>query len=217
VPLNRRTMTLGKWVVAVSEPPGEGPHPVVGMMHGWKGDETSMWVFANRLPPQFLLLAPRGLYPARNGGFGWQAGVGSEQPSLADFQPAVAELANLFDAAHFTRADFDRLYLLGFSQGAALSYTFAMRLPERVKGVAGLAGFVPDDAKTLVVKRPLRGKEVFAAHGRLDEIVPVERARRGVALLEEAGAKVTFCEDEVGHKLSLNCFRGLEAFTRRWK
>jgi len=33
-----------------------------------------------------------------------------------------------------------------------------------------------------------------------------------IGLLENAGATVTYCEDNVGHKLSIKCFRGLEAF-----
>jgi hypothetical protein len=35
-----------------------------------------------------------------------------------------------------------------------------------------------------------------------------------VALLEKAGATVTYCEEDVGHKLSAGCFRGLESYFR---
>jgi predicted esterase len=42
--------------------------------------------------------------------------------------------------------------------------------------------------------------------------VPVGRARASVALLEQAGAQVTYCEDEVGHKVSIPCLHGLKKF-----
>jgi predicted esterase len=45
--------------------------------------------------------------------------------------------------------------------------------------------------------------------------VPIALGRRAVEILELAGASVTYCEDEVGHKLSASCFRGLEAFFSR--
>jgi hypothetical protein len=33
-----------------------------------------------------------------------------------------------------------------------------------------------------------------------------------VELLERADAKVTYCEDEVGHKVSVTCLRALESY-----
>ena len=101
---------------------------------------------------------------------------------------------------------------MGFSQGAALAYTMAMMYPERIASLAGLSGFLPDGATTWLGPNRLKGLPVFIAHGTEDELVPIERARLSVELLEKAGATVTYCEDNVGHKLSAKCFRGLEAF-----
>jgi predicted esterase len=58
----------------------------------------------------------------------------------------------------------------------------------------------------------LQGKNVFLAHGTQDSLVPVDRARQAAATLQEAGADVILCEDEVGHKLSASCFRNLQDF-----
>jgi phospholipase/carboxylesterase len=58
----------------------------------------------------------------------------------------------------------------------------------------------------------LEGKPFFVAHGTRDETVNVERARASIAILEQAGAIVTYCEDEVGHKVSANCLRALREF-----
>jgi predicted esterase len=33
-----------------------------------------------------------------------------------------------------------------------------------------------------------------------------------MALLEQSGAQITYCEDEMGHKLSSNCLRALESY-----
>ena len=106
---------------------------------------------------------------------------------------------------------------VGFSQGAALAYTFALLYPEGVSSLAGLSGFLPDGALTLAKGQPLKRKPIFLAHGTQDELVPVKRARQAVKLLEQAGAQVTYCEDDVGHKLSVSCFRGLESFFRSKK
>jgi predicted esterase len=84
--------------------------------------------------------------------------------------------------------------------------------PEHITSLAGLSGFLPDGASTWLHSGRLNGLPVFIAHGTQDERVPVERARTAVAQFEQAGAQVTYCEDDVGHKLSATCFRGLEAF-----
>ena len=102
--------------------------------------------------------------------------------------------------------------VIGFSQGAAMSNVLAFLYPDRIRKVGILAGFVPKGLDDLVAKRPLEGKPFFVAHGTRDEMVRIDRARESIAILEEAGAKVTYCEDNVGHKVSANCLRALGAF-----
>ena len=75
-----------------------------------------------------------------------------------------------------------------------------------------LAGFVPSGLEDVIAQRPLAGKNIFVAHGTQDEMVPIDRARMSIELLEQAGAQVTYCEDEVGHKLSITCLRALEDY-----
>ncbi len=102
--------------------------------------------------------------------------------------------------------------MLGFSQGAALVYSFALKQPDRLRALAGLSGFVPEGASSLAVGHPLKDMAVFIAHGTKDQLVPVERARQGVEVLQQAGAQVSYCEHEAGHKLNADCFRSLQIF-----
>lgn len=200
------------WTVRIHQPPGPGPYPLVLMLHGWTGDEDVMWVFADRLPARAMLIAPRGLHLTPLGGWGWHPHKGQGWAVVDDFRPAVQALCDLLQPHIFPQIDFTQMSLIGFSQGAALSYTLALLHPERVQAVAGLAGFLPEGAEVLAEGRPLQGKRVFAAHGTQDQMVPVERARQAVAILESAGAEVDYCEAKVGHKLSASCSRGLKAF-----
>ena len=78
--------------------------------------------------------------------------------------------------------------------------------------MAGLAGFLPDRSEEVIGRRPLEGKSIFVAHGTKDEMVPIERAKSSVDILEKAGGLVTYCEADVGHKLGAECFRELKRF-----
>jgi phospholipase/carboxylesterase len=133
---------------------------------------------------------------------------------VEDFRPAIRDLNDLLNPAKFPRGDFNQIHLMGFSQGAALGYAYTFLQPDRVTSLAGLSGFLPEGVESLAGDRPLEGKPIFVAHGTLDEMVPVERSRQAVEVLERAGAKVIYCEDDVGHKLSAGCFRGLDGFFR---
>ena len=207
-----QTVEIDGWVVRQRAPAGDGLHPLVLMLHGWTGDENSMMVFATRLPKDAWLVSPRGLYSAPLGGYSWHTHKSKAWPWVDDFYPALESLQSLLIPQNFPSADLSSLRLVGFSQGAALAYTFALTYPARVRALAGLSGFLPDGAVALARDLPLRDKPVFIAHGTQDELVPVERARQAADLLKQAGAKVAYCEDEVGHKLSADCFRGMQYF-----
>jgi phospholipase/carboxylesterase len=214
---NLQTLEVGEWVIRYRAPAGEGPHPVIWLLHGWTGDEDSMWIFASRLPDRYLLLAPRGLNTTPMGGYGWHAITeGKVWPWVDDFRPAIDKLVTLMDnwPPKAPSADFGRFRLAGFSQGGALGYSFAMLHPDRVVALAGLASFLPDGASAHLQPGSLTGLPVYLSHGVKDKLVPVARARQAAQLLDQAGAKVTFCESDVGHKLSADCFRGMEVFFR---
>lgn len=209
---NSQEIEYDGWRMRQRVPVGPGPHPLILMLHGWTGDENAMWVFASRLPEDALLIAPRGLYETPLGGYGWHPHNPKAWPWVDEFQPAMDALLELLVDRNLPAVDMSQLRFVGFSQGAALAFTFALYYPWRVRSLAGLSGFLPDGALALTRDQPLKGKSVFLAHGASDEIVPVGRAREAVKLLGQAGAKVTYCEDDVGHKLSLSCYQGLQAF-----
>ncbi len=204
------------WTLRVRTP-AQTPARVLLMLHGWTGDENSTWVFARNFPTDTLILAPRGLYSSPQGGFSWRPPRADSfgRPSLDDFRESVEALIRLVDA-YTARGPIDarQFDVLGFSQGAALSNVIACLHPERVRKAAILAGFMPSGMEGIVAAKPLVGKPVFVTHGRQDNLVPIDRARASMSLLEQAGAHVTYCEAEVGHKVSADCLRGLETFFR---
>lgn len=208
----QKTRELDGWTVRYRKPVGGGPFPVILMLHGWTGDENAMWVFASRLPKDSYLIAPRGLYKTPLGGYGWHEHKSKVWPWVDDFQPAMGALQELLTEKHFPEASFASIDLVGFSQGAACGFAMALLEPKSFGMLAGLSGFLPDGASALARNKPLIGKRVFIAHGIRDELVPVEKARKAVKVLENAGASVIYCEHDVGHKLSSSCFGGLESF-----
>ncbi len=166
------------------------------------------------LPKQALIIAPRGIFPTPQGGYGWHPGVENRWPQMDDFSQAVEHLRELLSPQIFPDVDYSKVNLIGFSQGAALAWTFLFNHPDLIHSVAGLSGFLPAGAESLSNTRPLKGKHVFVSHGTQDDTVPIARARQAIPTLETAGAEVMVCEANSGHKVSASCFRGLEAFIK---
>jgi len=215
-PQSLQQLEIGNILLRARLPSGDGQQPVFVMLHGWTGDETSMWIFAARLPANALLLAPRGLYESPMGGYSWYPRLEHTWPEIDDFEPAISALARLLSSAdfslHFPHGDISQLRLLGFSQGAALAYSFALRQALPLQALAALSGFAPDGVANLVDGRPLDRLPVFIAHGERDQLVPIARARQSVEILQQAGAVVSYCEHDAGHKLNAACFRSLQIF-----
>lgn len=208
----QETKKINDWHIRTRKPRQEGPHPLVVMLHGWTGDEDAMWVFASRMPKDAYLVSPRGPYKTPLGGYGWHEHKSKVWPWVDDFRTTIDGLLDLMQPENFPEVDLEQFHLVGFSQGAACGYALSLQNPRTVGRIAGLSGFMPQGADALARNRPLADRQVFIAHGTQDELVPVEKARKAVEILEEAGASVIYCEDDVGHKLSASCFNGLQNF-----
>jgi phospholipase/carboxylesterase len=187
------------------------------LIHGLTGDENVMWVFAGNLPREYWLVAPRAPHVSQmaQGGYSWRPPQADEEDrsSLEDLRDSAEALLRLVDEyGAWVGLDVNTFDVMGFSQGGAMCSVLAFLYPRRIGKVGILAGFVPGALEELASQRPLEGKPFFVAHGTKDETVPMERARRSIEILEQAGAPVTFCEDDVGHKVSATCLRALKDF-----
>lgn len=208
---------LARWLIRLRLPDRGKSTSVLLLLHGWTGDEDSMSIFISRLPKDIIIISPRGLFDTPLGGFGWRPSGSEFWPDINAFSPAIEAFNELFEKgiqylpSHISLS-FDQIKIVGFSQGAALGYSYTLLNPFRVQSLAGLSGFLPGGIDEQIRDKPLREKPIFVAHGTRDDIVPVERARESVNKLRDAGALVTYCEDDVGHKLSSTCFQGLEKF-----
>jgi phospholipase/carboxylesterase len=142
------------------------------------------------------------------------------------FAPAIDLLR------HFIRSlNRAPVYLMGFSQGAALSYALSLAEPELTAGVIALAGFLPDEAmhperSSGRSSTPLRSAQNAPAaqskgasprhgyliiHGVDDQIVPIHRAHQARDFLQALGAPVEYHAYPGGHKIAA---QGLKDITR---
>jgi phospholipase/carboxylesterase len=181
-------------------PQGEGPHPILVMVHGLDGTEDVTWVFARTAGPEWLIVSPRAPFTATTG-YRWSDLKPDGSGTPDSFKAGIDALAQFIDGVpEVYNGDPSRIVLLGFSQGAATSYAYAVNHPNQVKGIAALSGFIPPQVKHKV--SVLRDVPILILHGLRDETITIETARDDHGELLTANVDATYHESDVGHKVS---------------
>jgi phospholipase/carboxylesterase len=109
-----------------------------------------------------------------------------------------------------------RIVLAGFSQGGAIALQAGLRHPDRLAGIMALSTYVPI-ASTLAGEAHAANRDVpiLMAHGELDPIVPIARARDSRALLEGLGYPVEWHEYRMPHSVCVEEIAHIGAWLRR--
>jgi phospholipase/carboxylesterase len=187
--------------------------PLIIMLHGLSGDENVMWIFDHALPGDATVIAPRALYASGCGGASWARSVVRDELDDVDFGEALKVLARFMaEVIELYQIDPQRVILMGFSQGAALSYAYSLLYPESLRGVIALAGFLPTRAPAEAQAASLPAYLIL--HGTHDEAVPIDRARAARSVLESRGASVEYHEHRVGHKVSAQGMKEIAQWIR---
>jgi phospholipase/carboxylesterase len=95
-----------------------------------------------------------------------------------------------------------KIVLAGFSQGGAIVLQTALRYAERLAGVMALSTYLP--LSTSLEKEASQGNKdvpIFMAHGKFDDIIPIDRARKSRDFLVSLGYKVGWQEYPMPHSV----------------
>lgn len=129
-----------------------------------------------------------------------QLGGGTEDD--AGIRASQALVEGLIEREKSRGVQARRIVLAGFSQGGAIALQTGLRHPERLGGILALSTYLPL-AATLAAERDTanRSLPVFMAHGTLDPMIPIARARASRAALEALGYAVEWQEYAMPHSV----------------
>lgn len=95
-----------------------------------------------------------------------------------------------------------RIFLAGFSQGAAMVLSGGLRHAQRLAGIIALSGYVPlADALATERSEENRGVPIFMAHGSVDPIVPQPLGMLGRDFLRNLGYGVDWHSYPMAHQV----------------
>jgi phospholipase/carboxylesterase len=185
------------------ERPAHGePQGLLVLLHGRGADEHDLFGLLDLLDPDRRLLGvtPRAPLALPPGGAHWYVVREIGYPDPRTFAPTFAAVGDWLDGlAAGTGIGPERTILGGFSQGAVMTYALTLsRGRTRPAAALPLSGFVPTvEGLELDLESPLPPFAI--GHGIYDPVIEVAWSRRARALLESAGADVTYREYPLPH------------------
>jgi phospholipase/carboxylesterase len=194
--------------LVLAERAAAGPADGLLVLHHGRGsDEQDMLGLGNALDPdrRLHIVAPRGpLILPGSPGYHWYRVPRVGYPDPDTFRSAYAELAQIHQQLwERTGLGPERTVLGGFSMGSVMSYALGLG-PDRPApaGLLIFSGFIPTVEGWSPSPQSRTQLRVWIAHGRHDQVMPVQFARDARDLLEAAGTAVDYRESDGGHGIS---------------
>jgi phospholipase/carboxylesterase len=191
--------------------------PILLLLHGLKEDERGLHELAAGLDDRFLRVSARGIRTIKPGAFAWYHVKFTPEGPIVDpgevEESRLAILAFVDELVAAYGADPERVFLMGFSQGAIMSLCVALTEPERVAGVVSMSGRIPPSVHSRIAPAGRLGKlSVFAAHGTEDRVLPIEHGRATRELLSRYPIELEYREYPMGHGIGPESLRDASAW-----
>jgi len=188
------------------------------LLHGYGSNEEDLFSFATELPEDLLIVSARAPQSLGFGSYAWYTiNFTANEGKFSDISEAkIARdlIATFIDEIqekyHISQ---NKTFLLGFSQGTILSYAVALNYPEKVQKIIALSGYVNHE----LLPSNLESKDYsklnfFISHGSVDQVIPVEWAKKAPLFLNELNIKNSYQEYPVGHGVAPKNFFDFKAW-----
>ncbi len=196
-------------------------NPLLLLIHGYGSNEDDLFSFANELPDTYYVISVRAPYSLQYGSYAWYSiNFDADENKFSDNDEARTSrdlIAHFIDEVVTNYPiDANNISLLGFSQGAILSYAVALSYPEKVQRVVAMSGYLNGDLlKEDYLKNNFSNLKIFASHGTVDQVIPVDWARKAKPKLDNLGILNTFNEYPIGHGISPQNFYDLKQWLEK--
>ncbi|AWH75261.1 phospholipase [Dokdonia sp. Dokd-P16] len=182
----------------------KGKAPLIILLHGYGSNEEDLFSFAEEIPDEYFIVSAKAPIAMQPYGNAWYHitidgdGVkSSDNDGARESRDIIAKFIDELIAEY--DVDKHNITLLGFSQGTILSYAVALTYPEKVKNVIGLSGYINEEIIDLKSNPSYAHLNIYNSHGTVDQVIPIDAARKTPGYLKNIGIESTLSEFPVGH------------------
>jgi len=177
--------------------------PLLVLLHGYGSNEDDLFSFAEELPDTFLIVSLQAPHAMGSGSFAWYSiNFDDKNGKFSDLKQAkesIDQIAIFIDEIKIKyNTKTNQTFLLGFSQGAILSYSLSLFYPNKVQHVIALSGYINTELIPATISKEIK-TDYYCSHGSVDQVLPVEWARKSKPFLDDLGFQNVYFEYPVGH------------------
>lgn len=177
------------------------------LLHGVGSNEHDLIQLAPYLDPRFFIVSARAPITLAPGMYAWfEVQLDPVRPIINPQQAESSRqklLTFIDETIERYGVDASRVYLMGFSQGAIMSFSVGLTHPEKFAGIVAMSGRVlPEIVPHIAAPEALGDLPIFVAHGTEDQVLPIHHGRAARELLQRLPVALTYREYPMGHQIS---------------
>ncbi|MHB0755786.1 alpha/beta hydrolase [Polaribacter sp. M15] len=190
--------------------------PLLILLHGYGSNEQDLFSFAEELPQELLIVSAQAPYEMGYGGYAWYAiNFDDKNGKFSDLKQAKASIEKIAVFIDEIKEKYNtnpnKTFLLGFSQGAILSYSLSFIYPNKVNHIIALSGYINHDMIPKQISDAIK-TDYYSSHGTVDQVLPIEWARQSKAFLDKLGLENEYSEYPVGHGVAPQNFYSFKSW-----
>ena len=177
--------------------------PLLLLLHGYGSNAADLFSFAPYIPDTYHVVSLQAPLAMSHESFAWfpiRFTESMERWTNPEEVKKAVDYITEFLSSYEEKGGFDnsRIYLMGFSQGAMLSYALGLTT-KMVKGIAALSGYIDP---RVVDFTNTEMDSVYVSHGTEDMVVPYAWAEQSVEQLNTHGLSPQFHAYPQGHSIN---------------
>ncbi len=208
--------------------------PLLLLLHGYGSNEYDLFSFAPQLSDDFFIVSARAPFSMYPDGAAWyainfDATTGDKFSNHEQARESMELLLRFIkELADNYPIDANDINLLGFSQGAILSFGLSLSYPHLFNKVVAMSGYINEDLiahknklaqrfnqdqnNSFTTNATYKTPTFFISHGTMDTVVPYSWASKAPAFLDQIAATYIFKEYPMGHGVSMDNFNDMKTW-----
>ena len=178
---------------------------IIFLLHGYGSNEEDLFSLKEFIPSNYIIISLRAPIIIGFNSYAWYTiNFENSIDRWIDKDEAINSKNVIINdiSLHMEDLGFKnkKISLLGFSQGAILSWSLGVEYPHLIKNILPLSGFYHSEITNSISNSKFK-LNCFSSHGFHDPVIPISWARKGIELLKK-NINIEFKEYQSGHEIN---------------